>query len=587
MKIFLFCLFVASAVFLSANPNILVTGYWDPTGQMIAPFSTDPDLNPNGWIGENWEDYGYDVYSFFPEPGTYQGDFEVDYQNTSADFWEITAELQPIAIISFGAGNGPWEIECNARNLTNWYNDYVLPYQPTPNPPDSTAPVNFVRHSTLPVHEIEEVVDNETSINAWVDANGNPGAFLCEYLAYHGMWYQSIHADSGDEAPCLAAGFIHVNNSLPLEECEDAAKHTIRTVLQYLNGFTGISGIVGYNGSPESGTVSLAGNNIFFQTVANNSNGFYSLPLVPSGDYSLNCVKDNEYFTISEISVSPENNVFDIELEPAELLAEINWHNEQNDIYQIEYEHTLDALIRFHRETSSTAIIGEINFPAPSDYEISDLTVLIYESGYEADEPDDIIYEKEVTGYEAGEMITHYPEFPVTIDSDKDYWVGYRIHTTDGNVGYYDNGPIIEENGAWLKDGGWFTLEERAGIDANWMIDCKVYDHFGTYNDDNNIPSAPAVSIRNYPNPFVISQADRNKCLKIAFSVPKAGKTEINVYNVKGQKVASLLNKNIRRGDGEVIWNLSESSKAVASGIYFCRIKQGAAQAVSKLLLIK
>ncbi|UCF50429.1 MAG: hypothetical protein JSU91_02810, partial [Thermoplasmatales archaeon] len=68
-------------------PNIMLTGYWNPTGQMIAPFSTDPYLNPDGWKGENWEDRGYDIYSFFPTPGTYNGTFEVDYQNTWDDFW--------------------------------------------------------------------------------------------------------------------------------------------------------------------------------------------------------------------------------------------------------------------------------------------------------------------------------------------------------------------------------------------------------------------------------------------------------------------------------------------------------------------
>ena len=49
------------------NPVILITGYWPPTNEMIRDFSQNPDLNPTGWIGDDWESRGYDVVSFFPE----------------------------------------------------------------------------------------------------------------------------------------------------------------------------------------------------------------------------------------------------------------------------------------------------------------------------------------------------------------------------------------------------------------------------------------------------------------------------------------------------------------------------------------
>jgi len=215
-------------------PNIMLTGFWNPTGQMIAHFSTDPYLNPDGWKGENWEDRGYDIYSFFPTPGTYNGTFEVDYQNTWEDFWEITAEIKPIAIISFGAGQGPWEIEYNARNLDKWIDDDKPPYQPTPCPPDDTVPAGYIRHSTLPVQKIEDAVNEQTSVDAWVDWNGNPGAYLCEYMAYLGMWYQSIHKNDSID-PCKASGFIHVKNTLTVEVCMVATNVTIRETIEYLN----------------------------------------------------------------------------------------------------------------------------------------------------------------------------------------------------------------------------------------------------------------------------------------------------------------------------------------------------------------
>ena len=215
-------------------PNIMLTGYWDPTGQMIAPFSNDTYLNPDGWKGENWEDRGYNIYSFFPTPGTYNGTFEIDYQDTWGDFWSITAQVKPIAIISFGAGIGPWEIEYNARNLDTWVPDKKPPKQPTPCPPDSTVPVGYARHSTLPVQEIEDAVNEQTSINAWVDWEDNPGAFLCEYMAYLGMWYQSIHKNDVLH-PCKAAGFIHVDSETLLEYAMETTNITIRETIEYLS----------------------------------------------------------------------------------------------------------------------------------------------------------------------------------------------------------------------------------------------------------------------------------------------------------------------------------------------------------------
>ena len=219
----------------TARRVIMCTGFWNPTGLMLVPFSTDPELNPEGWQGENWEGLGYDIYSYFPKPGEYTGMFEVDYQDTWDDFWNVTALIHPFAIISFGAGAGPWEIEYNARNLGAWVPDSEPPYQPTPCPPDDTKPVDYVRHATLPVQQIADAVNAQTTLDAWVDWSGNPGAYLCEYIAYLGMWYQDVHNTTNDSAPCRAAGFIHVNAGVPVDLAMEGTKITIRETIQYLS----------------------------------------------------------------------------------------------------------------------------------------------------------------------------------------------------------------------------------------------------------------------------------------------------------------------------------------------------------------
>ncbi len=60
----------APSAWAAFTNNILITGYWPPTNEMIRRFSTSATQNPTGWIGENWEGRGYNVHSFFPEfPG--------------------------------------------------------------------------------------------------------------------------------------------------------------------------------------------------------------------------------------------------------------------------------------------------------------------------------------------------------------------------------------------------------------------------------------------------------------------------------------------------------------------------------------
>ncbi|MBN1103482.1 MAG: hypothetical protein JXL84_08745 [Deltaproteobacteria bacterium] len=239
--------------FAGFTNNILLTGYWPPTGgidSMLKPFSKDPSLNQDGWIGGNWENSGYDVYAYFPTfPGGTDinpkgnGDFEVDYQDTLNDFSRITADLNPIAIMSYGNGAGKWEIEYNARNLSSWYNDYVSPKQPTPSPPDDSVASGYVRHSTLPVEDIADAINAAGlptigTSGAWVDSNGNPGGFLCEYMAYLCMWYQDIHSADDDPYRCFAAGFTHVAGNVSVADATAASQIALRETIAYLDSLT-------------------------------------------------------------------------------------------------------------------------------------------------------------------------------------------------------------------------------------------------------------------------------------------------------------------------------------------------------------
>lgn len=225
--------------------NILLTGYWPPTNEMLRPWSSNSEQNPDGWIGENWEGRGYNIHSFFPEfPngfGQGVGDFEVDYQDTSADWWRITEELRPVAIITFsrGAANLSWEIESRNRKLplSQWSPDYTAPFRPTEDLPIADEPDNLIRHSSLPMNNIRSAINAAgLGIFSIIDTSNNFGGnFLSEFIGYHGNWYHDLHADETDPWWNVAAGHIHVGIPVSVAQGRAATEITLRELIAHVD----------------------------------------------------------------------------------------------------------------------------------------------------------------------------------------------------------------------------------------------------------------------------------------------------------------------------------------------------------------
>ncbi|MBU0472812.1 MAG: T9SS type A sorting domain-containing protein [Bacteroidetes bacterium] len=81
---------------------------------------------------------------------------------------------------------------------------------------------------------------------------------------------------------------------------------------------------------------------------------------------------------------------------------------------------------------------------------------------------------------------------------------------------------------------------------------------------------------QNSPNPF-------NPSTKISFSLAEAGKVNVSVYNVIGQKVAELVNKNMESGIHNVDFNASKLS----SGFYIYKLETPNFVKTMKMILIK
>lgn len=257
------------------RPRLMLTGYWPPTNEMIRRFSTNPALNPDGWIGRNWEGRGYNIFSYFPEfdpPNCNQcgkgfGDLEVDYQDTTLDGKTIADTLDPVAIITFSRGfiDHSWEVEMNQYNRLEWINDYLDPRQPTPVPPDATVPADWLRLSGLPVQEIVDAIDAaQLGLDPYINWTGDGGGFLSEFAAYHGTWYQAAYASPKNPNWCVAGGHVHVGGEVDWDTATLATEVTVRTVLDYVDGLIYVEQCqrdLGYRG-PGTATLSVCGDTL-------------------------------------------------------------------------------------------------------------------------------------------------------------------------------------------------------------------------------------------------------------------------------------------------------------------------------------
>ncbi|HPR17102.1 MAG TPA: C25 family cysteine peptidase [Candidatus Cloacimonadota bacterium] len=98
--------------------------------------------------------------------------------------------------------------------------------------------------------------------------------------------------------------------------------------------------------------------------------------------------------------------------------------------------------------------------------------------------------------------------------------------------------------------------------------------------NNNNIPQITEVK-QNYPNPF-------NPETTIHYSVSTASPVTIIVYNIKGEKVKSLVNSFHEPQNYTVVWDgKDDHNKSVSSGVYFYKFATTGKKQIKKMLLIK
>jgi len=175
-------------------------------------------------------------------------------------------------------------------------------------------------------------------------------------------------------------------------------------------------------------------------------------------------------------------------------------------------------------------------------------------------------YEAQLVNSSGGAITVDDSDHDLSLDDFDDY-----------SYYYYDE--------VWFPNGGRLYVQSYANcFPAKWT---QYVDSHWTYMgalstiDDNGITAENFELKGNYPNPF-------NPTTKIRFTNDRSSNVKVTVYSLKGEKVATIMNKKINAGTYDVSWNgKSTNGKVVPSGMYLYDVESDGRRLQGKMLFLK
>ena len=184
------------------------------------------------------------------------------------------------------------------------------------------------------------------------------------------------------------------------------------------------------------------------------------------------------------------------------------------------------------------------------------------------------------------------------------YWnhVAATIDRANGVAEIYCNGEVVTETGAIVPG---FQVTQTVTIGAmpgpSWywlgmLDDVRIYAGLLTIDEINDVLDDTETGVkrsmeqkgmiedfelRNYPNPF-------NPETKITFNLRRAQYVLLEVINIRGDLVRTLVDEHRAPGRHSVSWNgADENGQPVTSGVYFYRLTSENMSQNQKMLLVR
>jgi hypothetical protein len=163
--------------------------------------------------------------------------------------------------------------------------------------------------------------------------------------------------------------------------------------------------------------------------------------------------------------------------------------------------------------------------------------------------------------------------------------VAIRCKGFVGGLAFYYVTPLGDVNGDGQNDFGttapYNALPDNLPQDGYFIIFSG--DSTLVTSIKNNLPLLPKdiELMQNYPNPF-------NPATTIEYTLQKATQVSLNIFDVLGKKVKSLVNETQIYGTYKVLWGGDDDAgKRVSSGTYFYRLEINNSTVTKKAVYIK
>jgi hypothetical protein len=151
----------------------------------------------------------------------------------------------------------------------------------------------------------------------------------------------------------------------------------------------------------------------------------------------------------------------------------------------------------------------------------------------------------------------------------------------------------------WFKNDNVWVVAEAAGYRPDTaMVATKAegkttitirLKRLGTdIEEPGNTPGDFAL-LPNYPNPFsaTLSAPQAPAGTQITFYLPQPERTQIEIFNIYGQRVRTLLNAMQEQGQRTIWWNgADDTGRTMAAGVYILRLRAGQFAAARRMVLL-
>jgi Peptidase C10 family/FlgD Ig-like domain/Spi protease inhibitor len=347
------------------------------------------------------------------------------------------------------------------------------------------------------------------------------------------------------------------------------------TLVIFLDNFEHLSGTITAPVSAENAHVNVYQDDVLITSGVADVNGVYEIPGVLPGEYQAVASLNGNYFQEQIYAVSAATQAIHFTLEEHQYNHVFHFAGEPTDKFQFLAD--MSCAIRLAGEDIADFAgdaVAKLSFIPAFDPADGEIYAQLWKGSL-------LVSEKQVTDFVDGEWKNVTLDDFAIIDTETEYFVGYRIHSLVGPipVAWHDAGPNLEGKGAYVRTTGWIPIP--GAFDFNLCIKGTIVSQMPTSSDNNTVNTLSNSLGNNYPNPF-------NPTTNISYNITSDSKVDLNVYNMKGQLVKTLVSSNQTAGVHTVTWNGKDNTgRQVGSGLYFYKMNAGKYSSTKKMIMLK